>query len=185
MLKKMFTFFLIGTLAVMLTTLPGCQADGCGCPPLWTPFQDNCYRYFSVKNITWLGAEMHCSSFSVPCTGVDAPLSLGHLTSIHSKEEMDFLAVTYEDLRSKVITSFTRVWIGLHDKSTEGSWKWSDGSSVDYEKWESGQPNSYQGDQDCAEFHSSNEYTWNDLACDTDNDSDFTVTGYICKLPQW
>ncbi|XP_011675436.1 echinoidin-like isoform X3 [Strongylocentrotus purpuratus] len=182
MFNKIVTILVIASSAVMLPVLPGCQARGCGCPPFWTAFQNNCYRYFSVKNITWHEAEKHCSGFSVPCSDFDS--SLGHLTSIHSKEEMTFISVLYESIRDK-LAGDPRVWIGLHDQTTEASWEWSDGSSLDYEIWESGQPNSALGGQDCAEFHSSNGNTWNDLACDAHGDSGFVARAYVCKLPQW
>ncbi|XP_030842412.1 echinoidin-like isoform X1 [Strongylocentrotus purpuratus] len=185
MFNKIVTILVFASSAVMLPVLPGCQAGGCGCPPLWTAFQSNCYRYFSVKNITWLGAEMHCSGFSVPCSDVDSTISLGHLTSIHSKEEMTFLSVLHESLRSKLVTSTTYVWIGLHDQTTEDSWEWSDGSSLDYEIWEPGQPSSHNGNQDCVMFFSSNKYKWNDLACDSDGDTAYHGSAYVCKLPQW
>ena len=44
MFNKIVTILVIASSAVMLPVLPGCKAGGCGCPPLWTAFQNNCYR---------------------------------------------------------------------------------------------------------------------------------------------
>ncbi|XP_071494107.1 echinoidin-like [Diadema antillarum] len=170
-------------LGFALAALPSTQAGGCGCPPLWTAFQGHCYRYFSVENTTWYEAELHCRSFAVPCNERDGAPQLGHLVSIHSQEETDFIVSLYETVRNKRVSTKTRVWIGLHDKVTEDTFTWSDGSPLDYRNFAPGQPNSYQGEQDCISFCVDWEHTWNDLACEPN--LEFTVEAFICKLPVW
>ena len=34
-------------------------------------------------------------------------------------------------------------WIGLHDKTSEGRFEWTDGSPVNYTMWRPGEPNDY------------------------------------------
>ncbi|XP_072175322.1 echinoidin-like [Diadema setosum] len=169
------------TAALLVTLPPSSEASACGCPPFWTPFGDNCYRFFTFKNVTWDAAEMHCRSFSVPCSETGTLLSLGHLASIHFQEENDFLTVLYETTRNKRVA--TRVWIGLTDQDVEGAWRWSDGSDVTFTSWGSSQPNSHGGNQDCASFNTDIGYNWNDLDCGIENE--FTVESFICKLPRW
>ena len=57
------------------------------------------------------------------------------------------------------------VWIGVDDKSVEGSYRYaSDGSSAIYANWATGQPNNYN-DQDCVLLWDEKEYRWGDEAC--------------------
>ena len=59
------------------------------------------------------------------------------------------------------------VWIGIDDKSQEGSFKYaSDGSSVGYTNWHSGQPNDYNG-QDCVLLWAAKDFEWGDEDCST------------------
>ena len=59
------------------------------------------YRYFTYKNITWSDAELVCNGFTVPCSDGSPDVTLGHLTSVHSREEMTFLIALYESVRDK------------------------------------------------------------------------------------
>ena len=57
------------------------------------------------------------------------------------------------------------VWIGIDDKSEEGSFKYaSDGSSVLYTNWNSDQPNNYM-DQDCVLLLAAKDFEWGDEDC--------------------
>ncbi|XP_072175232.1 echinoidin-like [Diadema setosum] len=168
------------TAALLVTLPPSSEASACGCPPFWTPFGDNCFRFFTFENVTWEVAEMHCRGFSVPCSETGT-LSLGHLASVHSQEEHNFLTALYDTTRNKRVA--TRVWIGLTDEDAEGVWRWSDGSDVTFTSWGSGQPNNYDDNQDCASFNTKFGYNWNDLHCGIENE--FTVESFICKLPLW
>ena len=38
---------------------------------------------------------------------------------------------------------FSNYWIGLSDKSTEGSFEWTDGSVLSIDNWASGNPDNY------------------------------------------
>ena len=56
------------------------------------------------------------------------------------------------------------VWIGLNDITTEGSFVWSDGSSVTHTKWTSGEPNNEFNIQDCV--MSTRDGKWEDSQCE-------------------
>ena len=66
----------------------------------------------------WEASETLCESFG------------GHLIRIDSKAENDFAATLAKEYGAPV-------WIGA---SKEGGWKWTDGSRLSFESWESGQP---------------------------------------------
>ena len=57
-------------------------------------------------------------------------------------------------------------WIGLHDRNTEGTFEWVDGSTVSYTNWNSGQPDDYWG-EDCAHLYTTGY--WNDMDCGYDS----------------
>ena len=43
-------------------------------------------------------------------------------------------------------------WLGARDDIIEGIWMWSaDGSVLNYTDWNPGEPNNYDGNEDCLE----------------------------------
>ncbi|CAM9984519.1 unnamed protein product, partial [Heterosigma akashiwo] len=72
------------------------------------------------------------------------------------------------------LTGGTTAWIGLNDESTEGTYVWADGTSVDYTNWNSGEPNDWGDSEDCVEMTSSGG--WNDQSCSTTQAS-------VCEIP--
>ena len=81
--------------------------------------------------MTWAEARSFCQT--------DAP-GEGDLASIHDKATNDFLTT--------LTTEYSL--IGGTDEGSEGVWRWSDGSSWDYENWHSGEPNNAGGGQQVA-----------------------------------
>ena len=70
----------------------------------------------------------------------------GHLATITSQEEQDFLG-NYGG------------WIGLTDENVEGQWEWVTGEPVNYTNWIDGEPNDAGNGEDYVERF---EYGWND-----------------------
>jgi hypothetical protein len=77
-------------------------------------------------------------------------------------------------------------WIGYNDigaaawQEPAAGWEWSDGSSSSYTNWNSGQPDDWRGDEDCAHIYGDYE-VWNDLDCDSDSWNGSYWTYYICE----
>ncbi|GFR79877.1 aggrecan core protein [Elysia marginata] len=70
-------------------------------------------------------------------------------------------------------------WIGLHDISTEGKFKWLDEKEqAQFTDWGPGQPDDYQVGEDCAAVvykeHKYNRRWWNDASCRQQNN-------FICE----
>ena len=64
-----------------------------------------------------------------------------HLPIITSQAENDALYALIQD------DSIDRgVWLGLSDADDEGEWYWVDGTSLDYENWNGGEPNGGTGE---------------------------------------
>ena len=98
------------------------------------------HYYCSKDNASWSSAKSICISKG------------GHLAKITSSGENKFLA---DQLQTQ------SAWIGLSDKTSEGHFKWTDGSSLgSYQPWYPGQPNNYNGRQHYVELL--NNGKWND-----------------------
>ncbi|XP_001186224.1 echinoidin-like [Strongylocentrotus purpuratus] len=167
----------IGVVTVMLASPSGVRA-GCCCPSMWTSFGRHCYRFFSY-NLTWEAAEMICRTHSVPSLG-DGDLvidSLGHLVSIHSRQENDFVDTLFKSSYKKQGVGY--MWIGFHDATSDASHEWIDGTDSDYTNWFPGQPDG-TGREDCTEMVSAFSGDWNDVSCTSTRQ-----TYFICKLPSW
>ncbi|KAI4876134.1 hypothetical protein NFI96_006883, partial [Prochilodus magdalenae] len=109
----------------------------------------NSFYYTSTEKKSWNKSRQYCTD-----KGAD-------LVIINSREEQDFI--------SKVF-GHTEAWIGLTDIDREKVWKWVDGSALTNEFWWTGEPNNYEGDEDCAITHysrarSAGVSTWNDYPC--------------------
>ena len=107
-------------------------------------FNKNCYNFVD-STVSWAEAEAQCKDQS--WQGVK-----GHLASIQSKEENDFVAR---------LANFQRFWIGGTDIQSEGSWTWSDGSVMNYLNWSPNNPNNQGGTEHCMDITTS----WNDNSC--------------------
>ncbi|MFM6271520.1 MAG: lectin-like protein, partial [Dolichospermum sp.] len=64
--------------------------------------------------------------------------------------------------------STERLWIGLTDEVTEGTFKWANGEAVTYTNWSPGQPDNFGGVQDYAYINFQNPGKWDDAGI-TDN----------------
>ena len=56
-------------------------------------------------------------------------------------------------------------WIGLSDRDTEGEWKWTNETLLDYPGWGEGEPNDYGNGEDCAHSNWRGDGVWNDSRC--------------------
>jgi len=130
-----------------------------GCPVGWTVLNSNCYKFFNTMS-TWEDAENHCHTEG------------GHLASVHSKEENDLVSGLYETAGF----SSTVIFLGATDVVTEGAWKWSDGSPMDFKNWAPNQPSNDHNKQHCLEINFGKFGLWNDRKCDS-----AYKARYVCK----
>ena len=92
----------------------------------------------------------------------------GYLATINTKAENDWLTAKF--------ISYGNFWIGSHDKGTEGTWVWDNGTTDNIsagaewpdgtDKWGSDEPNNSAGNEDCGTIRDSTG-VWNDVECDS------------------
>ncbi|XP_073423254.1 brevican core protein isoform X2 [Dendrobates tinctorius] len=128
--------------------LPGYYGKVCDinvdkCLDDWDTFQGFCYKHFYDRK-SWEEAETHCREYG------------GHLVSIVTPEEQDFVNNKYQDYQ----------WTGLNDRTIEGDFQWSDGNPLLFENWKQGQPDSYfLSGEDCVVMGWHDGGLWSDVPC--------------------
>ena len=133
-----------------------------GCPADWAVLGSNCYKAFDSKG-NWQDAENHCQGQG------------GHLASIHSKEENDFVAGLAKP-------SDEEPWLGGTNEKSQGSWVWSDGSPFSYTAWGPGQPDNAGGREHCLETNWWGAGQWNTFDCSSTVSSTHHAQKFICKI---
>ncbi|XP_038065014.1 alpha-N-acetylgalactosamine-specific lectin-like [Patiria miniata] len=152
-------FIRVVSFVLLVGLAAACQPRCPKCPPMWTFYNGNCYRFFGTGK-TYDEAEKHCQQFT--------QVGQGHLTSIGSAEENNLLLTMYTSAGG------TDLWIGFDDQAEEGNFVWTDGSAGSYTGWRSGEPNN-SGNEHCANLPKSWDGEWNDTKCGTPRQ-------YICKM---
>uniref|UniRef100_UPI0037E74650 macrophage mannose receptor 1-like n=1 Tax=Semicossyphus pulcher TaxID=241346 RepID=UPI0037E74650 len=115
-----------------------------------------CSKFFTgprANEKTWYEARDFCRAIG------------GDLLSIHSDNEQR-------------VGSHGRAWIGLHIPESSTGYAWSDGSALNYQHWQEGEPNNHNNDESCVEFrmyHWDESGSWNDVNCETYND-------WLCQI---
>ncbi|XP_058262268.1 CD209 antigen-like protein C [Hemibagrus wyckioides] len=109
----------------------------------WIYFHSSFY-FISAQTKSWIESREDCKR-----NGAD-------LVIIKTEEAQDFLV---KQLGSD------RAWIGLHDRDTEGTWKWVDGTPLTTAYWAPREPNN-DHNEDCAEILGfTGKEAWNDVPC--------------------
>jgi len=105
-------------------------------------FAGGWYKLFT-QNIRWHEAKAFCEKQS------------GHLVTIASKEENDFVVGLAREAAQNV-------WIGFTDKGHEGRWEWVTGEKSSFHAWSPGQPDNINAAEHWAFIHPGARYGWHD-----------------------
>ncbi|MCR4618049.1 MAG: hypothetical protein K5669_07690 [Lachnospiraceae bacterium] len=124
-------------------------------------FQGHTYVFYedSTEVYTWMECRDDCEAKG------------GHLVTINSAEEADFLRLNFPD---------SRAWIGAYNDAFfggTGEWCWVTGEPFDYTEWAENEP-SYSNELEGFGLFWNANNEWNDL---TEYDSNNRHYGYICE----
>ncbi|XP_066023879.1 uncharacterized protein [Pocillopora verrucosa] len=114
------------------------------CQPGWSFFDGYCY-FTSPSCVPWLTAESNCSAMG------------SQLVTIHNQEENVYVQHRHNGERS---------WIGLNDRSVEGSFVWTNKEISKFRFWAHQQPNDWNNEDCVHTLGAKHGYTWNDVPCD-------------------
>lgn len=112
-------------------------------PPLYWPSNGH-YYVLTSSRLTWQQAEAEAVALG------------GHLLTINSQAEQDFINATFLSDPSNQ----GPYWIGLNDQAVEGTFVWSSGEPVTYTNWQPNEPNNLNN-EDYAIIYAP-PYGWND-----------------------
>ncbi len=151
------TFFRGSEGNLVKVAFPGAEEEGpVYCAPFGKGGKWNLYQAIN-RPTTWLLAEEAARGMSAP---IGDKKIAGHLASIHSESENQFLL--------RLLEKIPHAWIGLNDRRLEafrdraGTWEWSSGEPVTYFKWGTIEPNNAStpkngGDEDGVVMDSDNQ----------------------------
>ncbi len=130
----------------------GVRDDPAGCPHcLTTRAPDGVDYQLCYQGKSWSDAAAYCR------------VEGGELASIHDLETAEHLTFTFIDM-----IGVEASWIGLNDRSSEGNFEWSDGSTVDFTRMVEGEASP---ERDCI---LNRPYGWMPHECDLPR-------AFICK----
>ncbi|CAH3188037.1 unnamed protein product [Porites lobata] len=124
-------------LSVSYTVLSGI------CQPGWSYFSGYCY-FTSRTCGSWLTAVSNCSTMS------------SSLVTVHNQNENVYIQHRPNGERS---------WIGLNDRSVEGSFVWTNKEISKFRFWAPQQPNDWKNEDCVHTLGAKHGYTWNDVPC--------------------
>ena len=127
-----------------------------GCPVGWVKLNISCYKVFVARTAGWENAENQCRQEG------------GHLASIHSTQENDFVTRLDSDV----------MLLGGTDVDTEGSWHWSDRSTFSFTNWGCGNPDNAGSNEHCMTTNQrcgGQLGIWNDLPCS------YFIRKFVCE----
>ena len=113
---------------------------------------------FCLAPQTWADARVECG------------MRGGDLVVIDDAQENDAIAGQI----SVIEGTLGQWWFGLNDIALEGSYVWLDGLPLVYSRWALGEPNNFNGKENCAVLYDDSD--WNDAAC-------LMLRGFLCEAP--
>ena len=122
-------------------------ASSTSCPTYWMLYGGKCY-YFHTGKKSWAAARSYCQGKG------------GDLARADTSSRNSFIThLTY---------GVAYVWIGLSDRANERHFHWvGTDEHAEYENWKTGQPDNFEGNEDCVETNWQAPGRWNDRNCAT------------------
>ena len=145
-------------------------------PPKISPDESCKSQNTYLKNGNWFKIDQECHFISTEKLSFHSALEKCRsadnfdLVSIHSSSKNNEI---YGAIRG-VESSISRFLVGLKEvSSSDGGYKWTDSTPLDFTSWAAGQPNDQNGGQKCVLIDKLRNGQWEDVNCGLSE-------GYIC-----
>ena len=149
------------------------------CPAGWVLSPSSCYQLSQpTKSMTWSFSRLACQAIGKQLAGTLPTGAVVDLASVHSPKDHVILAQAMK-ANTPSTMNVSNYWIGLHDRTVENHFVWSDNTTVDYTAWSNGQPDNWRRKEDCGEIKPPYGYLFNDAGCD--NQQPFICGFSRCK----
>ncbi len=122
-------------------------ADEESCPCVAVTESDRLYL-FCADLLAYADAEAQCAGFGYA------------LADVEDSTENGWLSATALSLDPG-----TNWWFGLEDRDVEAEYLWATGGDSSYTNWRSGEPNNFDGAEDCVSWAATGLGYWNDSSC--------------------
>ncbi|KAK3797104.1 hypothetical protein RRG08_060450 [Elysia crispata] len=147
--------------ATTTVTVASSKTNNITCPSGWSDFKQLCYKFTSTPK-RWLEAQTFCES------------QAASLMTLHNQDTNDFLFETL--LQNKDILDNNEIWFGLRETSfgDRREYVWIDGTPLDFQAWDDGQPNSFTVIESCGAAQTASQ-SWKISSC-------FERKAFVCQL---
>ena len=138
------------------------------CPHGWSYRSGACYRVVNKDTADFKSAQRYCRYIG------------GEVVKITSKEENNYVL----DLAQTFAPNLTKLWIAIQRDYDNNELYWTDGTELTYSNWMDGQPDDYDGEEDCANLYLTSgerEGLWNDRPCYSPDEK----LAFMCQKGIW
>lgn len=103
--------------------IPECRREKSSPLITWRYYDGYCYVLYQTRGLSWDTAKSFCKDNGA------------FLASLHSLDEIDFLLQLSPDYKPE-----KNFWLGLRTKGLHSSYRWDDGTPLDFVNWEDDDP---------------------------------------------
>ena len=130
------------------------------------PPSNACFQMFN-ESMQWQDAKSFCEAkpgaqLASILNQAENQFTLGTFFSTKCKLNLLLQKMCIQTLIAGLPRASEHIWIGGNDIASEGSYKWTDGTSINYKPWVLHQPSDSDGSQDCIASQSNG---WHDQIC--------------------
>lgn len=138
-----------------------------GCPYGWMYRSGACYRVIAKDTPKWEDAQKYCGAIGA------------RLVKITSEEENEFVV----ELAKRFAPNLRKLWVGIERDCDNDELYWEDGTDIEYSNWLEGQPDNFEGKENCGHLYLTGERegSWNDRPCNSPDES----IAYMCQKGMW
>jgi hypothetical protein len=118
----------------------GLIESNCSSGSVYSSISNKCYAYIS-QSLDWNTANQQCSQLfgdNSHLTNSDSAFINAYLAGTNSLVSFGYFVFDIDQSRIYYTNYTADVWIGANDLQDRVNWRWTDGTPVIYNQWQSG-----------------------------------------------